>query len=324
MPISVTMPQLSDTMEEGTLVQWHVRVGDTVRPGDHLADVETDKATMDLKCFDEGVVTKIVVQEGHSAAVGDPILTIQEKTDGTRDIGEPMTDRTSEVAEASSPAVSPQTSHSRINASPVARRLAQERNLDLAMIAGTGPNGRITKSDVIAASPSSELVVETQSNTLASEAQATAAQDGVVTVPLSKMRKAVARTLTESVRTIPHFTVEISVNADPILAIRQKINAGLGPENEKLSITDLMVRASAVALTKYPEVNSTWHQDAVLHHEHVNIGIAVDLSRKQGGGLVVPTLRDVQAMAVQEISREIRRLTEKSHTQARPPVRRQR
>ncbi|NRA57179.1 MAG: 2-oxo acid dehydrogenase subunit E2, partial [Phycisphaerales bacterium] len=346
MPITVTMPRLSDTMEVGTVVQWHVKEGDAVNPGDVLADIETDKATMELEAFDEGTVAKLAAQQGDSVNVGDPIVIIAEEGEdvaeaaasGGASASAPKAAK-AEASEAPAPAAAtatappPATSptsngsangaHSgngRIFASPLAKKIAGEHNMDLSGIDGTGPSGRIVKKDV-------EQALQSGGAGGAPAASATPAPAAVElppigaslqdnTVTLSNMRGTIARRLVESKQSVPHYQVTVEVDMDALLDLREQLNEQLSAQGVKLTVNDFLVRACALAMHQHPFVNSSWdgstNPPSIQQHGSVNIGVAVALPEERGGGLVVPVLKGTDRMGLRTISGETRRLAKKA------------
>ncbi len=353
MAIEITMPRLSDTMEEGTLIKWNVKVGDKVESGDTLADVETDKATMELQSFDDGVVAKLAAEEGQSLPVGGLIAVLAEEgesvdeaasDDGSGGSAQMQPPRGDDApsGESSSPATTtpavttvataespPTVSAARVRISPVARKIADEHGVDFSAIIGTGPGGRIIKRDVLAAiqSPSSAAAdVPDQAAQAAEAPTAAPVSPGSApitpppaletkTVALTNMRKTVARRLVESKTTIPHFTVTVTVNMDPLLQLRASVNAALESEGVKLSVNDFIVRAAAVAIARHPQVNASWVGDSIQQHGQINVGVAVALPDEKGGGLVVPTIRDAANLPLRQISAKTRALAKKARGQ---------
>ncbi len=345
MPITVTMPRLSDTMEVGTVVQWHVKEGDAVNPGDVLADIETDKATMELEAFDEGTVAKLAAQQGDSVNVGDPIVIIAEEGEdvaeaaasGGASASAPKAAK-AEASEAPAPAAATATApppaatptsngsangaHSgngRIFASPLAKKIAGEHNMDLSGIDGTGPSGRIVKKDVEQALQSGGGSAPTASSTPAPAAVelppiGASLQDNTVT--LSNMRGTIARRLVESKQSIPHYQVTVEVDMDALLDLREQLNEQLSAQGVKLTVNDFLVRACALAMHQHPFVNSSWdgstNPPSIQQHGSVNIGVAVALPEERGGGLVVPVLKGTDRMGLRTISGETRRLAKKA------------
>ncbi|MEX0775678.1 MAG: pyruvate dehydrogenase complex dihydrolipoamide acetyltransferase [Phycisphaeraceae bacterium] len=378
MPIEITMPRLSDTMEEGTLVKWRVKAGDSVKSGDLLADVETDKATMELQSFDDGKVAKIMVEEGDAAPVGALILLLAQEGEDPEEVAKAAGDgkkaapkkkakeegeeepEEEEADEEEKPAPrhgrlseheeqeegeqeeekeeepgeeeeeEPAKKKSgRIRISPLAAKLADEKGVDLEGIEGSGPGGRIIKRDVLKAAeggkaaPSGKPAGGRPSapagavKPITAGAPATPGEGKAVgleskLVKLSNMRKTIARRLIESKTTIPHYQVSISVNMDPLLTLRGTLNQQLEAQGVKLSVNDFVVRACALAILQHPLANASWSDGGIQHHGTINIGVAVALPEEKGGGLVVPTVRDVQNKGLRTISAETKRLADKA------------
>ncbi|MEZ6192693.1 MAG: pyruvate dehydrogenase complex dihydrolipoamide acetyltransferase [Phycisphaerales bacterium] len=347
MPIEITMPRLSDTMEEGTLVKWRVKAGDEVASGDHLADVETDKATMELQAFDDGVVASVAVQEGQTVPVGSVILVLAEEGESLEDaagaaqgaseqgsgasksqasgggggtaVADPPATQTTTSAPAPAPGGGPDDSDSRRQrVSPVARKIAEEHGINLSGIAGSGPDGRVIKRDVQAAIEGGGTVAPV-AEAKSAKPQAAAPSAPVVavgleskTITLSGMRKTIARRLVESKTTVPHFQVTVSINMDPLMELRKTINAQLEVQGVKLSVNDFIVRATALACVSHPAANSSWNGDTIIQHGTVNVGVAVSLPAERGGGLVVPVIRDAQNKGLRQISDDTKRLAKKA------------
>jgi len=370
MPIEITMPRLSDTMEAGTVVTWHASVGDAVSAGDVIADIETDKATMELQTFDDGTMARQVVGEGEQVAVGDLIAVLAEEGESveeaaasaggeseasegereesaaragpdqeraaTADTSEDRADdrrgaaSTAEREGASSGSANGAggAGDGRIFASPLARKIARERGIDLSGIAGSGPSGRITRRDVEEAQSASSGPAPAREAPAPKERAAPAAPAAPAPsapasrleakrVALSNMRATIARRLVEAKRTVPHYQVTVEADMDALLSLRGQLNEQLEAEGVKLSVNDFLVRACALALHRHPFVNSSWGEDdqSVQIHGEVNIGVAVALPVKEdltGGGLVVATLRDADRMGLRRISSETGRLARKA------------
>jgi pyruvate dehydrogenase E2 component (dihydrolipoyllysine-residue acetyltransferase) len=339
MPIEITMPRLSDTMEEGTLIKWRVKVGDQVESGDVLADVETDKATMELQAYDDGMVAKLAVEEGGTTPVGKLILVLAEKGESLEDAAAAAGDgeatpskpaksqaekprEKEEAVEADDAAVKSSASASkgadRVRVSPLAAKLADERGLGLSRIEGTGPGGRIIKRDVLAAAgeggakPQAAAKVESSAKPQAAAAPAAKLTLEDRTISVTSMRKTIARRLVESKTTIPHFTVTVAVNMEPLLALRQTLNAQLEAQGLKLSVNDFIVRAAALALLQHPMVNASWTDSGIRLHGTVNMGVAVALPEEKGGGLVVPVVRDAQNKGLRQVNAETKQLADKA------------
>lgn len=352
MPIEITMPRLSDTMEAGTVVKWNVKVGDTVASGDVLADIETDKATMELQAFDDGTVAKLAAQEGEQISVGSVIAILAAEGESVDEAsasggkaksqaaGESKQESGSSKPAASTATAEPQqmtdqnskqtaqapssngthASHgdgSRIFASPLARKIAAERGIDLSAIQGTGPSGRILRKDVEQAEAAPARPSAPAQRPAAAPLPAAGAGLEAQTVALSNMRSTIAKRLVESKQTIPHYQVTVEVDMDALLDLREQLNEQLETQGVKLSVNDFIVRACALAMHQHPFVNSSWGQDgkSVQINGHVNIGVAIALPIKEdltGGGLVVATIRDADQIGLRHISSETKRLAKKA------------
>jgi pyruvate dehydrogenase E2 component (dihydrolipoamide acetyltransferase) len=329
MPLEITMPKLSDTMTDGTLVKWLKKENDAVKPGDIIAEVETDKATQELEAFEPGTIAKIVAAEGQKVAVGGLIVVLAKPGEKVADVAKAVTGapstkaankeasakkeeapKTAAIAVAESPAptgaaASPAPAHGQngapIRVSPLARRIAAEKGVDLAGIIGSGPDGRIIKRDIL-------TVPVTPAATKAASAPAPAPAPVAVleakTIPLSNMRQTIARRLLEAKQSIPHFYVSVDVLMDNLLELRKSANEQLAPT--KLTVTDFITRAVAVAVTQVPAINASFGGDKIVRHGSVHVGIAVAIE----DGLVVPVLRDAQIKNLRQISGEIKQLAE--------------
>ncbi|MDE2975472.1 MAG: dihydrolipoamide acetyltransferase family protein [Gemmatimonadota bacterium] len=306
MATRVHMEALSPTMEEGQIVKWLKGEGEEVSQGDILAEIETDKATMELVARGEGVLRRVFVAEGAAAPVGDVIAVIAAEGEDIAALEKglgggggpagPEADVPPPGASASpggpAPARPPRSeAPARIRASPVARRLARDAGLDLADLRGSGPGGRVVKRDVEAAAA-------------AAAAWPTVPGTEFEDVPLSPMRATVARRLAESLGPVPHFFLTVDVDMTRALAARARINELLAARGTKASINDLVVKAVAVALTHHPECNAQWRGDSIRRFDRCHIGVAVAVP----DGLVAPVVRDAQAKGLGEIGAEIREL----------------
>lgn len=312
----VTMPRLSDTMTEGVVAKWHKQVGDKVSEGDLLAEIETDKATMDFESFQEGVLLHIGIEEGGSAAV-DSILAIlgeegedvneilsqasseteapkaEEKTEAKEKAPEAAPAKKAEETKAAAKSVAPAANTSgRVIASPLAKKLADEKGIQLDTVNGTGDGGRIIKRDIDNFTPA---------NTGASMT----AQESYTDTPVSQMRKVIAKRLSESKFTAPHFYLTIEMDMDKAIEARKAINA---IPDTKVSFNDLVVKAVALSLKKHPAVNSAWMGDFIRQNDHVNIGIAVAVE----DGLLVPVVRFADGKSLSQISGEVRTYAQKA------------
>lgn len=318
----IRMPKMSDTMTEGTIVAWHKKVGDTVKPGDLLAEVETDKATMELEAYESGTLLYIGVEAGSSVAV-DGILAIvgAAGTDYTPLLSggaAPAVVAPVAQAAASAPVASPaaapvasapapeangHASDARLKASPLARRLAEEKGIALTAVAGSGENGRIVKRDVESFVPGTKTAAPA-AVAAAPATQVVSSPVGQVSfeeVPVSQMRKTIARRLSESMYSAPHFYLTMEINMDKAIEARKSINEFTGG---KVSFNDMIIKAVASALRKHPKVNSSWLGDKIRYNHHINIGVAVAVDE----GLLVPVVRFADAKTVSEISIEVKDL----------------
>jgi len=316
----ITMPRLSDTMTDGTVATWLKKVGDSVEEGDMLAEIETDKATMEFECFYEGTILYIGVQEGETAPV-DSLLTIigPAGTDVTAIVANggasaPAESTTSEkketkantkVEETETTVVINNTSDGRIFASPLAKKIATDKGINLADVKGSGENGRIIKKDVINYTPSSK--VEEMKNTavpLASSFVAVGEENSEETKN-SQMRKAIAKSLGNSKFTAPHFYLNVEVDMDNAMASRKTIN---GIPDVKVSFNDMVVKACAMALKKHPQVNTSWTEANTITHKHIHVGVAVAVA----DGLLVPVIKHTDQLSLTQIGATVRDLAGKA------------
>ena len=326
MPVNVLMPALSPTMEKGKLAKWLKKEGDKIKSGDVLAEIETDKATMEIEAVDEGTLGKIMVAEGtDDVAVNTPIAVILGDGEKPGDVpatkappaakAEPVADKSPAPVAASKPATSTSQSSGpkdRIFASPLAKRLAREKGIDLAALKGSGPHGRIVSKDVENAKPGTA-----SSKPVAPVALAKGASDDQVLklfeqgayelVPHDGMRKTIARRLTESKQTIPHFYVSVDVTLDHLLELRERLNLQAPKDKDgkhvwKVSVNDFIIKAMAMALVKIPDANVSWTENAMVKHKHADIGVAVSIP----GGLITPIVRKAETKGLSQISNEMK------------------
>jgi pyruvate dehydrogenase E2 component (dihydrolipoamide acetyltransferase) len=322
----VTMPKLSDTMSEGTLVKWLKKEGDSVSMDEEIAEVETDKATMAMPSFDEGIIHKIYVAEGESAPLGATLaLILEEGEEPPEDADNPPTVEAAPVEEAAASEIPPQTNASatvktteptpasdphstpapsaggkRIKASPVARKLAAELGVDLSRIRGSGAGGRIVKEDV-------EYAPSGGSGGSGGDLGLLPSTVGLTNdnTPLTGMRRVIAQRLLESKTTVPHFYLNIEVDTEPLMELRAKVNeASLANEGPKYTVNDFVMRATVLATVAVPEVNSSFMGDSVQHYSDVNLSIAVAIDE----GLVTPVIKAAQNKSIKELSAEIKDL----------------
>jgi len=351
MAINITMPRLSDTMEQGTVVKWHVKQGDSVSTGDVIADIETDKATMELESFDDGIVAKLAIAEGKPINVGETIVVLAEDGEsveeaaksvststpaaaqsGGNDIAAPAATAVAEPPASTESSPATPSTNDRVFASPLARKIAQENNMSLATITGTGPSGRVTKKDVEAvirggaATIAPAAPIEVQAPTTPAPMPAPLPAVGAAleskTVPLNTMRAIIAKRLVESKSTIPHYQVTMSARMDALNALRSELNEQLAPQGVKLSVNDFLVRACAIAMHQHPFINSSWNPTgpAIDLHAQVNIGVAISLPQERGGGLVVATINNADQTGLRQISAETKRLAAKAREKGLSPA----
>ncbi len=330
----LVMPRLSDTMEEGTIGRWLVHEGDAFAAGDVLAEIETDKATMEFQAYDAGTVLRILVGDGETVALGAPIAIVGaegETADESATAGNGATappppqeeeaaagaEPESEPEPKAAPARKPSKSSSKAKAatgsgsgaaaalrvSPIARRMADQAGIDLAAMAGrgSGPEGRVVKADVERLISSGEL---TRPATAAGAPAAQSAPAEGEVRELTPMLKAVATRMTQSKQTVPHFYVESEIDMTRAMQLRAELNSGLADSGDKISVNDLIVRASALALMQHPQAHRSFVDGKHVYHAHANIGIAVALD----DGLIVPVVNEADTKPVREISRETRDL----------------
>jgi pyruvate dehydrogenase E2 component (dihydrolipoamide acetyltransferase) len=332
----ILMPALSPTMEEGSLSKWLVKAGDSVKSGDVIAEIETDKATMEVEAVDEGVVEALLVAEGtEGVKVNTPIARLaggEARPAPAPAKSEPVAGATPpKPAEApppkpvtAAPIITPKPDRDRAFASPLARRLAGQKGVDISTIAGSGPHGRVIRRDVEAvsgmtsapamapAAASTALPTTREASTLEHMGVAAGSYD---LVPLDGMRKTVARRMTESFRDVPHFPLSVDIELDALLEARRKINAGLAEAGGKVSVNDLVIKASAAALMRVPEANASYTPDGLAMHHHADIAVAVAID----GGLITPIVRAAEGKGVARIAAEMKDLAERARARRLKP-----
>ena len=328
MALEILMPALSPTMEEGTLAKWLVSEGDVVQSGDLLAEIETDKATMEFEAVDQGIIGKLLVAEGTAnVKVNSAIAILLEEGDAADATVAPSAPAVvaadvmaAPAVQASAPSAPVAASGTRIFASPLARRIAADNGLDLTAITGSGPKGRIVKADLstavapaAAAAPVSAVTMPTSANAAAVEAIYQGR--GFKTVPLDGMRKIIASRLTEAKQTIPHFYLRRDIRLDKLLRVRGEINKGLEARGVKTSINDFIIKACALALQKVPTANAVWAGDRVLQMEASDISVAVAIE----GGLVTPVLQDAEAKPLSQLAVEMKDLAARARNRKLAP-----
>ncbi|MDF0594710.1 pyruvate dehydrogenase complex dihydrolipoamide acetyltransferase [Psychromarinibacter halotolerans] len=351
MPTEILMPALSPTMEEGTLAKWLVKEGDTVSSGDLLAEIETDKATMEFEAVDEGVVGKILIDEGtEGVKVNTPIAVLLEDGESADDIGDtssgaaetaapseesskaapaPKEAQASPEKASSAPAAPEASDGSRIFASPLARRIAKDKGLDLTQIKGSGPKGRIVKADVESAQPTAQKATDKPAAAASAPAAAAAAPAGpgyeqVVKmyegreyeeVKLDGMRKTVASRLTEAKQTIPHFYLRRDIQLDDLLKFRSTLNKQLEAKGVKLSVNDFIIKACANALQEIPAANAVWAGDRIIKLTPSDVAVAVAIE----GGLFTPVIKDAHQKTLSALSSEMKDLATRARDRKLAP-----
>ena len=322
MPAYIEMPKLSDTMTEGTVVKWRKALGDPVETGDVVAEVETDKAVMELEAFAEGKLSEIYVAEGGKARIGQKLALLVaagEKPSGQA----PVTSGPVEAPEpaAAPPAVkvvpaAPPSSGERIKSSPLARKLAASKGVELGSLKGSGPGGRIVARDVESAS-----VTKQPSETAAGAAEPTAiplpsARAGDKRIPLSGMRKVIADRLLASKTQIPHFYLNIEIDAEPLVLLRAQANAAMEKAGRgKLTFNDFILKAAVMAAVRVPRVNAAYAGDAIIEYASVHLAVAVAVDE----GLVTPVIREAQEKSVREISEAVKDLANRARSKKLKP-----
>ncbi|GAN95527.1 dihydrolipoamide acetyltransferase/pyruvate dehydrogenase E2 component [Komagataeibacter europaeus NBRC 3261] len=319
MSINILMPALSPTMKEGKLARWIKAEGEAIAAGDVIAEIETDKATMEVEAVDEGVLGRILIPEGtEGIAVNTPIGILVAEGESVPDapVSAPAAPAAATPASAAAPTATPAPQAApaappagrgrRVFASPLARRIAAGRGIDLSTLKGSGPNGRIVRRDVeqAAAAP---VPAQAPAPKPAAPAAPAVAAAGYESVPHSTMRKVIARRLTEAKTTVPHFYVEMDVQLDALLALRSQLNAAApdeGPGAYKISVNDMLVKAAAITLRRVPRVNVAYSDDAMLVYDDVDISVAVSIP----DGLITPIVRNADTKGLRQISLETRDL----------------
>jgi len=334
MPVNIEMPKLSDTMTEGTLIKWHKKVGDSVEIGDILAEIETDKATMEMEAFDDGTITDILIQEGEKSVIGgilavldgdSPAMSASPATPAPNasPTPSPAQKPDSSAPAASSPAA---TAEGRVKASPLAKKMAAELGVDLSSVSGSGPAGRILKADVVtgaksgsapapavstdasaAAALTASLKSKINTSAVASTPAPTAIQpvvrDGDELIQLSSMRKIIASRLLISKTTIPHFYLHLDIDAAPLMALRQQVNAQAEQTHgNKYSVNDFILKAVINATQAVPAVNASFAGEHIVRYKHVGLSVAIAVE----DGLVTPVIKEAESKSLLAISRAVK------------------
>jgi pyruvate dehydrogenase E2 component (dihydrolipoamide acetyltransferase) len=329
MPINIQMPALSPTMEEGTLAKWLVKEGDTVESGDVMAEIETDKATMEFEAVDEGIIGKILVPEGSAGVkVNEVIAILLDDGEDVSDIEAQEPENKKDIietinTEVHKPSIKLENENKDLNkervfATPLARRIAKSKNLELTNIRGTGPYGRIVKADVesnnikhlekpatlsMTSSTTTEIIKDIYKDRHFTE------------IALDGMRKVIANRLTEAKQTIPHFYLRRSVSLDKLLMIRAEMNDGLTDKGIKISVNDFIIKASSLALQDIPQANVVWAHDRILQMKSSDVAVAVSVE----GGLYTPVLFDSENKSISTLSSEIKVLASKARDKKLSP-----
>lgn len=315
---NINMPSLGFDMQEGTLVRWLKQPGDTVKRGESVAEIETDKAVIEIESFENGVITEILVEPGTTVPVGEPIAIVDTGDGGAATpAAKTAPAKAEKAAEAKAAPAAPTAAPAapaapvsvpvttaadddgetlRVKASPLARRLAAEHGVNLHAVAGTGPAGRIVKQDVLGAAAEAPVATAAPTTLPAKEDEV---------IPLTRMRQTIARRLVESKQQTPHFYVTMAVDMDKAMDLRAELKE-LGDEVGPVSVNDLVMKAAALALQKHPSVNSSFEGDAIRYHGAVHLSMAVAIE----GGLITPVIRDCQAKSLVQIAAEARSLAE--------------
>jgi pyruvate dehydrogenase E2 component (dihydrolipoamide acetyltransferase) len=309
MPIEITMPALSPTMTEGNLVKWTKKEGDKVKSGDIIAEIETDKATMELEASNSGIMGKIIINEGAEGVKVNTLIALLLKDGEDKSVLESYTPKSSDVAVSTNSAKveAPKQEEVKLEvsftkaleggraiASPLAKRIAGEKGLDIAQISGTGPNGRVIKADVLGFKPQVHVLA--------------VGRRGDVLEPLSSVRKVIAKRLLESKTTVPHFYLTLDVQMDEVMDFRSKANKGLENAGVKLSVNDLIIKASALALRDFPKVNASFTEGGMLMYGNVDISVAVSTDN----GLITPIVKNADSKSLSAISTEMKELAKKA------------
>ncbi|GAB4320613.1 MAG: pyruvate dehydrogenase complex dihydrolipoamide acetyltransferase [Dehalococcoidia bacterium] len=327
MPSEITMPQMGADMTEGTVVRWLKQVGDTVTRGEIIAEIETDKATVELEAFESGTLRKIVVQEGETVPVGDVIAILADEGEEVPDVEpKPSTGRRRHIEPATSgdgagggaevkqreepsgpePAPAAATAGGRLRVSPVARRIAEEHGVDLTAIQGTGPDGRILRRDVEAALRAAEKA-PAQAPVEEAAARRPAAPEAGRVEPLSRMRQTIARRMSESKQRQPHYYLTVDVDMTDAMEFRKRLNDAL-PDERRVTVNDLIVKACALALRNHPKFNAEYTDEGIRFHGTINIAIGIALDE----GLIAPALLDCGNKTLGRIAEESKDLVERA------------
>ena len=330
----VLMPRLSDTMTEGVIAGWHKKVGDTVKKGEVLADIETDKATMELESYKDGILLYQGAKAGEKILVNELLCIIGKDgldinaivaavkgeaanaADDSRKLSSPAAATSAAPTQASAPAATANTAvanDGRIFASPLAKKIAQEKGIDLKYVKGTGENGRITRADLENYTPGTAAPAASTASASAAPVFVPSGTVSFVDTPVSQMRKVIAKRLSESLFTAPHFYLTMKINMDAAIKARTLLNENA---TTKISFNDMIVKATALSLKQHPKVNSSWMGDFIRENHHVNIGIAVAVDE----GLLVPVLRFADGLSLSQISGSVKEFAKKAKDKKLQPA----
>ncbi|MBB3871178.1 pyruvate dehydrogenase complex dihydrolipoamide acetyltransferase [Brevundimonas mediterranea] len=333
----ILMPALSPTMEEGVLAKWHVKVGDVVSAGDVIAEIETDKATMEVEAVDEGEITDILVAEGtEGVKVNTPIARLKDEggaaapkpatkvEDAPKAAPAAVEAPKASVPVAPAPAAPKSDSGARIFSSPLARRIAAQNGVDLKSVKGTGPHGRIVKRDVESAGkgaqPAAATTAAAATSGIAPRQVQSLAQMGIPDgsydlIPLDGMKKAVARRMVDSIQNVPHFPLFIDVEIDQLMAVRAKVNKMLEPQGIKVSVNDFVIKAAALALKLVPEANASYTPEGIAMHHNADVSMAVAID----GGLITPIIKKAETKGLAQIATESKDLAKRARERKLKP-----
>jgi len=325
----VLMPKMSDTMTDGVIAAWHKKVGDTVKSGELLAEVETDKATMEYESYNNGTLLYMGAEAGKSVPVNGVLAIIGEKdadwktllsahqaksAGGSAQVAEKKPEATQSAASSSGDTSADHSSNGRIKASPLAKKIAKDKGVDISKVQGSGEHGRIIKSDVENYKPATASAGATKEgkSTPSITLPQVVGQESFEEIPVSQMRKVVAKRLSESMYTAPHFYVTMEINMDKAIEARKSINE-ISPV--KISFNDMVIKATAAAIRQNPEVNVSWLGDKIRKNHHINIGVAVAIK----DGLVVPVIRFADNKSLSHIAAEVKELAQRAHDKKLKP-----
>ena len=334
----IEMPKLSDTMEEGVIAKWNVKEGDQVQSGDVIAEVETDKATMDVEVFDPGIILKIIAKEGDSVPLGQKMAIIGEEGEDISDLLKEESEEKAGAEESSGAAEAPASQESgappetsdddtsepeqapasdsdsddgRIKASPLARKMAKDKGIDLSKMKGSGPNGRIIKSDIESYKPE-EAAAETSADKTQAPAEPAPAMAEDEDIKVSQMRKTIAKRLAESKFSSPHFYETIDIDMKKAMELRSSLNE---MSDVKISFNDIVVKSCAVALRQHPDINASWLENTIRKHGSVHVAVAVAVEE----GLLTPVIRNTDQKGLRQIAAETKNLAEKARNKELQP-----